>query len=76
MGIGILVGIIVIAKAIEIIFEKWPLLAYWAIIGLIVASPFAIVMMSEFGKVGIVTILTGAVTFVLGFFGAKMLGEE
>lgn len=76
MGIGILVGIVVIAKLIEIVFEKWPLMAYWAIIGLIVASPFAIVMMSEFGKIGIVTVITGVITFVLGFIGAKMLGEE
>lgn len=76
MGIGIIVGIVVIAKLIEIIFEKCPLVAYWAIIGLIVASPIAIILMSEFGKIGIVTILTSAVTFVLGFMGARLLGEE
>lgn len=76
MGLGIIVGIVVIAKLIEIIFEKCPLLAYWAIIGLIVASPFAIILMSEFGTIGIVTILTSAVTFAVGFVCAKLLGEE
>lgn len=76
MGIGIVVGIVVIAKLIEIVFEKWPLVAYWAIIGLIVASPFAIVLMSEFGTITVVTVLTSVVTFVLGFAGAKLLGEE
>lgn len=76
MGIGIIVGIVVIAKLIEIVFEKWPLVAYWAIIGLIVASPIAIILMSEFGAITIITILTSAVTFVLGFAGAKLLGEE
>lgn len=76
MGIGIIVGIVVIAKLIEIVFEKWPLVAYWAIIGLIVASPIAIILMSEFGAITIVTILTSAVTFILGFAGAKLLGEE
>lgn len=76
MGIGIVVGIVVIAKLIEIVFEKWPLLAYWAIIGLIIASPFAIILMSEFGAITVVTVLTSAVTFVLGFMGAKLLGEE
>lgn len=75
-GIGIIVGIAIIAKIIEIIFAKWPLMAYWAIIGLIVASPFAIVLMSDFGKIGVVTVLTSAVTFVLGFIGAKKLGGE
>lgn len=76
MGIGIIVGIVVIAKLIEIVFEKWPLVAYWAIIGLIVASPIAIILMSEFGAITIITILTSAVTFILGFAGAKLLGEE
>lgn len=75
-GIGIVVGIAVIAKLIEIIFEKFPLLAYWAIIGLIVASPFAIVLLSDFGKIGVVTVITGAVAFVLGFFAARLLGED
>lgn len=76
MGIGIVVGIVVIAKLIEIVFEKWPLLAYWAIIGLIAASPIAIIMMSEFGTITVITVLTSVVTFALGFVGAKLLGEE
>ena len=76
MGIGIVVGIVVIAKLIEIVFEKWPLVAYWAIIGLIAASPIAIILMSEFGTITVVTVLTSVVTFVLGFAGAKLLGEE
>ena len=76
MGIGIVVGIVVIAKLIEIVFEKWPLVAYWAIIGLIVASPIAIILMSEFGTITVVTVLTSIVTFGLGFAGAKLLGEE
>lgn len=76
MGLGVVAGVVIIAKIIELIFEKWPLMAYWAIIGLIVASPFAIVLMSEFGKITVVTILTGIITFVLGFVAAKLLGEE
>lgn len=76
MGIGIVVGIVVIAKLIEIVFEKWPLVAYWAIIGLIAASPIAIILMSEFGAITVITVLTSVVTFALGFVGAKLLGEE
>ena len=76
MGIGIVAGIVVIAKLIEIVFEKWPLLAYWAIIGLIVASPVAIILMSEFGTITVMSVLTSVVTFALGFAGAKLLGEE
>ena len=76
MGLGVVAGVVIIAKIIELIFEKWPLMAYWAIIGLIVASPFAIVLMSEFGKITVVTILTSIITFALGFVAAKLLGEE
>ncbi len=65
-----------IAKIIEIIFEKWRLLAYWAIIGLIVASPVAIMMMGEFGTINVVSILTGIVALAVGIFVAMKLGEE
>ena len=76
MGLGVVAGVVIIAKIIEMIFEKCPLMAYWAIIGLIVASPFAIILMSEFGKITVVTILTSIITFAMGFAAAKLLGEE
>ena len=75
-GIGVVAGIFVIAKAIEIIFAKWPLLAYWAIIGLIVASPVAILMMNRFGKLGVVTVLTGVAALAAGVVASLLLGEE
>lgn len=74
-GIGVLVGIFAIAKLVEIIFEKFPLYAYWAIIGLIVASPIAIVAMGEFTTLTIVNILTGVVALIVGVFVAMKLGE-
>lgn len=75
-GIGVVVGIFAIAKLIEIIFAKFPYLAYWAIIGLIIASPFAIVLMNDFSGINLVAILTGAVCLVAGCFIAYKLGEE
>ncbi|MBQ6887731.1 MAG: DUF368 domain-containing protein [Lachnospiraceae bacterium] len=76
-GIGVVIGIFAIAKLVEIIFEKFPLYAYWAIIGLIVASPFAIVLMNLgiFGGLNIVSVLTSVVTFAVGFFIARKLGD-
>lgn len=75
-GIGVVIGIFVIAKIIEIVFAKWPITAYWAIIGLIVASPVAILMLNEFGKLGVVTVITGIVALAVGVFVALKLGEE
>ncbi len=74
-GIGVVLGIFLIAKLIEMIFEKFPFYAYWAIIGLIVASPFAIVLMGEFGTITVLHVLTSIVTFGIGFVIAKKLGE-
>lgn len=74
-GIGVVLGIFAIAKVVEIVFEKFPLYAYWAIIGLIAASPFAILLMSNFGTITVVTVLTSVVTFVIGFFIARKLGD-
>ena len=74
-GVGVLVGIFAIAKLIEIIFAKFPLYAYWAIIGLIVASPIAILAMGTFPVIGLIEILTGVVALVIGFVVAMKLGE-
>ncbi|MEG1292213.1 MAG: DUF368 domain-containing protein [Lachnospiraceae bacterium] len=75
-GIGVVIGIFAIAKVIEIIFAKFPYMAYWAIIGLIVASPFAILMMNSFGALTIGTVLTGIAALAVGVAGALKLGEE
>lgn len=75
-GIGVVIGIFAIAKLIEIIFTKFPYIAYWAIIGLIVASPFAILMMNDLGTITVVTILTGIVALAAGIIVALKLGEE
>ena len=75
MGLGIVAGVFAIAKIIEIIFEKFPIQAYWAIIGLIVASPFAIFLLGEVGTVTVVSVLVSVVTFAVGFVIAMKLGE-
>lgn len=75
-GIGMIVGIVVVAKFIEFILKKYSQIAYWAIIGLIVASPFAILLMMEVGTVGIVEIVTGIIMLAVGFFIAMKLGGE
>lgn len=73
-GIGVLVGIVAVAKLIEFMLKKYPLVTYWAIIGLIVASPFAILIMMEVGTVSIVGIITGIVLLAAGFFISLKLG--
>lgn len=74
-GIGILVGIAVIAKLIELVFDKAPNYAYCAILGLIIASPIAIIMLSDLAAYNVISVLTGVVTFAVGFLIARKLAE-
>lgn len=76
-GIGVVAGIFGIAKVVEIVFEKFPLYAYWAIIGLIVASPVAIVLMNleVFSKMTVLSGVTGVIALAAGFFAAMKLGD-
>ncbi len=75
-GLGVVVGIFAIAKAIEIIFEKFPEIAYWAIIGLIVASPVAIFLMNSFGTITLLTVITGIAALAAGVIISLKLGGE
>ena len=74
-GIGVVLGIFAIAKVVEIVFEKFPLYAYWAIIGLIVASPIAIIAMGSFPVINVMTVFTGIVSLAVGFVIAMKLGD-
>lgn len=75
-GIGVIVGIFVIAKIIEFIFSKAEIHAYYGIIGLILASPIAILIQTDWSGLSISTILISAGTFILGWIAASKLGEE
>lgn len=75
-GIGAVLGIVLVAKFVEFVLKKYSQIAYWAIIGLIVASPFAILIMMEVAAIGIVEIVTGIVMLAVGFVIAMKLGGE
>ncbi len=75
-GIGVLIGILGIAKIIEIIFEKHPVYAYCAIIGLIAASPIAILVCSSFAGFSVSVLLISIVTFAAGFGIAIKIGDK
>lgn len=75
-GIGVLVGIVAVAKFVDFVFRKFEQVAYWAIIGLIIASPFAIIIMMDIASVGVMQIVTGAVMLAVGFFISLKLGGE
>lgn len=80
-GIGVVVGIFLVAKVIEILIAKFPYMVFWCIIGLICASPVAIIILNDFSDLNIVNILTGILALAVGiviayFLGGGKKGEE
>lgn len=80
-GIGVIVGIFAVAKLIEWLFAKFPSVTYSGILGLIVASPIAIVIKMGRNNINIVTIIVGIVLLAVGtwftyWFGKKTEGME
>ena len=75
-GFGIVIGIFAIAKLIEFIFKKAEIHAYYGIIRLILASPIAILMKTDWSQFSIPLLAIGIITFIGGWFIASKLGGE
>ena len=75
-GIGVVLGIFLIAKLIEFIFSKAEIHAYYAILGLIIASPIAILLKTDWSGFSVLTLIMGLITFAAGWFVASKLGGE
>ena len=74
-GIGVIVGIVLISRLMEFVFETYPLYAYWSIIGLLLASPIAILMVGTFQNITILSVVVGIFLFGIGFFIARKLNK-
>ncbi len=79
-GIGVLLGIFLIAKLISFLFERYGVTTYCAILGLIIASPFAIFyntgVFSQLGSLTAGQVLIGIVAAVAGGGLTYLLGRE
>lgn len=75
-GIGVVVGIFGIAKIIEILLSKFPYVVFWCIIGLILASPVAIVLLNDFSGFNVISAVTGLIALAVGVLIAMALGGE
>ena len=78
-GIGVLLGIYFVAKAIDLLLRRWPTHTYCAVLGLVIASPIAILLRTDMAGITALTILSSIGTFALGFVLAAWLakgGEE
>ncbi len=75
-GIGIVLGIVLIARLIEYLFKKYETTTYYGILGFIIASVLGLVI----GLIGVQTttlqVLIGLVLFTLAFGIGYKLGDE
>lgn len=74
-GIGVVIGIFVIAKIIEILLSHFETHTYCAILGLVISSPVVILMGTDMSHINILAIVTGVVCLVAGAFAARQLGK-
>ena len=74
-GLGVVTGVLLIAKIIEFIFSKWRTCAYFAIIGLILASPISIMLLSEIDQITIMSALISGIMLIAGAYAANRLGS-
>ena len=76
-GVGVVLGIFLIAKIIEYLFQRFPSQTFAAIIGLIVSSPFAILYSADaLSGFSVVELVVGLVLAVLGAWVTWLMGSK
>lgn len=74
-GLGIVLGIVLIAKLIGFLLEHFKSYTYMGILGLVFASPVVVLMQTEMGGVGIAGIAVGLLCLLLGLLAAGRMSE-
>jgi putative membrane protein len=75
-AIGVLLGIVIIAKLITFLFEKFETVTFYGIIGLVAASPFAVLMNSGVRSPKASNIIIGIIACAAGITVTYFLGGE
>ena len=76
-GVGVVLGIFLISKVIEYLFQRFPSQTFAAIIGLIVSSPFAILYSADaLSGFSVVELVVGLVLAALGAWVTWLMGSK
>ena len=75
-GFGIIIGLVAISKFLKKALEKWPVVVYMSIFGILVASPFAVFWLiynnndyvDKISSSGVVGYIIAAILFFVGIF--------
>ena len=74
-GIGVVLGIFLVSKLVEYLLKKQERRTYFAIMGLVISSPIAVLSGMNIASIGLGQLLLGILLFIGGFFAANMLGK-
>lgn len=75
-GVGILLGIVLAAKLIEYLLEKFEIPTYYGIIGFVIASIISIFITAVSNPVGILEIIIGIALMIVGILLSKVIGDK
>lgn len=75
-AIGVVIGIFLMAKLIEILLKKYHTVVYWGIMGLIVASPFPIILQLNMNNISIFQIVLSVILLIAGMYVTKLLANK
>ena len=74
--IGIVVGIVIVAKLIEYLLKKHEEVTYYAILGFITASIISLLIGLSSYDINIISIVVGVILFIIGGVIGYKLGDE
>lgn len=74
-GIGVLLGIVLIAKLIEWLLKKHAFISYMGILGLICSSPVAILLRTDWTGLGPATGIAAVITLICGLMISRRFAD-
>ena len=75
-GMGVLVGIVLIAKLIEFLFNKYEVPTYYAILGFVISSVVGLVIGLIGTPLTIIQLIIGIILFIIASIIGYKLGDE
>ena len=75
--LGIVLGLFGVAKLIEWLTRRYPTPTYCGVLGLVVASPIALLIQTDFSGTTVLLAAAAVLTFIVGFLAAwRLAGSE
>ena len=66
-GVGVILGVILMSKIMKWLMNKFKTTTNWAILGLIAASPFAIIVKIDIAGASVAQLIVSVITFTIGY---------